>query len=140
MSDGQLELFTPEYVNNQLVHVLEVEDLKPRTKAEWIEVPSNEAVYYFTKTDDDLWLQPDASGDAASLQDYIDHLSSGDNGLYRKVETEMTWQDEVKVLLKESEHCNEGVDIYFHGADKQVSDSQFIKLCHLVASLTNKPE
>lgn len=60
--------------------------------------------------------------------------------LYQRVEREVDWHDIVGNFIKLSDHSNEGVDIYFHGSDKQISDENFIRMCHLVASMTEQPK
>lgn len=55
---------------------------------------------------------------------------------HRKVETEVTWQDEIS---------DDRTHVYIYDLDKQVAidrmpNDMFIAMCHLVASMTDKPE
>lgn len=56
-----------------------------------------------------------------------------------------SWQDEVGKYLKSCKHLNSATMIGFfaHGATHDVerpTDDEFVKLCHLVAEMTDKPE
>ena len=75
------------------------EPVKPRMKVEYVKVCAEEAVYYFNETDDEIYLAPNDDCNPISLQDYINELAIGEDSIYRKVETEITWQDKVKSMF-----------------------------------------
>jgi hypothetical protein len=115
-------------------------DLKPkRTKVEYVKVESSEAVHWFAEFEGDLYQYPSEDAKAITLQQYIDDLASGEDQLYRKVETELTWKDEAKELLlpalRQYKHNNG--DGFVCGYDCEEVGSIVSKL---LASMTDKPE
>ena len=122
---------------------LTLADLKPRTKTEHVKV-DGDSIFH---------LKPDfEAGELYAGTSQFDLITTeGDlcdawvNGyLYRKVEREITWQDEA---------CN-FFDAYQNQDSKDLShwlkfknkngltimQHDFISMCHIVASLTDKPE
>ncbi len=97
-------------VDSFILRAAALEEKKPRTKVGWVDAHHSEAVYYFTKTDDDMYAEPDESQRYDDLQDYINNLEeNGSSSLYRRIETPMTERDELLEALQ-SVWIIDGVD------------------------------
>jgi hypothetical protein len=75
----------------------------------------------------------------------LDALVSCGSNLYRKVEREVTWKDELNDFLEECRWLEDTSEIHEvipkpDTENGEQFDNEFIKMCHLVASLTDKPE
>jgi hypothetical protein len=68
------------------------------------------------------------------------NLYKSDN-IYRKVETEVTWQDELNSFLGRNSVL---YDIEFQSKhvhiDTEIENDQFIEMCHLVSSMNKQPK
>ena len=62
--------------------------------------------------------------------------------LFRKIEAEITWQDEAKCFLENTECLsnNHKIGTILSFSEHSVECSEFISMCHLMASITDKPE
>ena len=105
-----------------------IEDKPVKTKVEYVEIDSEEAAYYFTEYDGGVYVDGGIDDwHTVDLQGYIDYLSSGESIIYRKVETPVTWQEDVNKLL----------DHRVTSPLYQVMDNcqdEFIEMCRKVVS------
>ena len=119
---------------------LTMSDLKPkRTKTEFVRVETSEAKDYHT---DELFFQygeekiePLKSVDAA-------FFIINQHKLVRKVEREVIWQDEVNDFIAKSDaiSLNHKLGMFQAIDADSVECCEFIRMCHLVAGMTVKPE
>ena len=117
--------------------------LKPLTKAEYVRVDKSgdngafwecardfsevlSGVFHYMR-DFELFAVND-------IDELLRHYKA--NNLYRKVETEITWQGEVEEFISKSNTLTvtDFSDFIFEGADDTVV-KEFIEMCHLVSSM-----
>lgn len=132
---------------------LTMKDLKPRAKVEyelikfkfsWKAVRAfedGEALY----TDENYMDKPDEPSYVEVPNAIACHRCHNAQNLYRKVETEITWSELVGDILRESNllSCNHTLGNMINNDGSKLDnhlESEFLKICHLIASMTDKPE
>lgn len=65
-----------------------------------------------------------------------------DYGVHRRIETEVTWQSELAELINKAECISNknNIGMFALYDSNSVECSEFIAMCHLVSSMTDKPE
>jgi hypothetical protein len=123
-------------------------DFKPKVKVEYVSVNKEldggkfwECARDFAEGDCEFFTDGDS---ALKIHTYNTLLANYRSGmLYRKVETELTWQDE---LIEHLRRNRIGLDCAICDGEfdnfslPTLSNKQLIGICHLVASMTDKPE
>ena len=116
-------------------------DIGKRTKTEFVKcsfIASWAALKTFEEGDElyllsnEVYIKP---------QDIYQVVGNHDN-LYRKVEREVTWQDEVNEFIAKSDaiSLNHNLGMFQAFDADSVECCEFIRMCHLVAEMTDKPE
>lgn len=134
IAGGCYELFSSKDFNN-LHYAMLASKTKPRTKAGYVKCEASDASNYHTNELFFHWgdekIVPLRDVDAACF-------IINQHKLVRKVECEITWQDEVEQFIKENEYININMSLdWLIGEGDQ--EQAFIELSHLVASMTDKP-
>lgn len=128
---------------------LNIKKESPRMKVEYVKVDPNEDGGSFWECARDFveggMIYVDELGVAEPVDNHELLFKYKTKRIYRKVEIEITWQGELKEYLENCEELNDD-DSVIHDAYKvSISESckfnkEFIKMCHLVASMTDKPK
>lgn len=128
--------YTNTYDNYFLDKEVTLSDLKPRTKVEYVKCDFEhkwEAVKFMEETEETLYTRPnDEYIELMVCESAVKKMRQGTT-LYRRVESEVTWQGELIGLL-ESNGVKHTDQICL------IPEEVIIKLSHLVASLTDKPD
>lgn len=119
---------------------------KPKTRTEYEKVDLNDAVKII---DDEMSNESNlyfrcSEGDIVPISQISGcDLIMNRHKLVRKVEKEITWQDELKDFLSGTKYLSEDCPIVLDcddGYRRKEWDSEFISMCHHIASITDKPE
>lgn len=137
-SCGKVGAYSTDIIN-PLYKMVKAEEPKPRTKTVYEKVEYEkawEAVKHF-EDGGELWTNFSENGyrKIDSAPDVLRYLYK----LYKQVQKEIDWKDEVKVAADDFEILCLDNDFRDVLTDDRLS-CEFIKICHLVASLTDKPE
>jgi hypothetical protein len=126
--DGQLELFDPAEFND--FYRARKIDLKPRTKTECVKCDFTKLSNVFAEHEiTPLYDYQDADTAKILTDDRILKRFKSGAPFFRKVETEIAWQDEAAALNSNLIIADGLVGM------TPVSDADFIELCHLVSSM-----
>lgn len=122
-------------------------DLKPeRTKAEFVKCEFSSLSKAFEEHEKEPLHIKCVDGEFQCINDLgVLHNVNNGKDLYRKVERDVTWQDEVCEFLNEKPIRGRklSVELIAELDDIEwdvISEPDFIGMCHLVAEMTDKPE
>lgn len=116
---------------------------KPKTKVEYVKCEFKHAWEALKEYQEDgnLFLSAGAVGVYIPPNDIYQVVGNHPN-LYRRIETEITWQDELEEFMSKCVHFDgaNAIQDFYNGQPKiKVLDNEFLSMCHLVVSLTDKP-
>lgn len=127
-----------------------------RTKIEYVKCYFSrewEAVKHYNEVGE--LFDIDCNGNHTNVNDisgaWYEVVCRNYDSLYRQVEVEIDWRDEVKSFLESCGKINGGssLDEFTYKSNSDFEhinksnddyDNEFVRLCHLVADLTDKPE
>jgi hypothetical protein len=148
-------------LRNAIIFVEQAEDktpkqAKPRTKAQYVECETLQSALddFESKSGIEFYCSIDGVNRITSVKSLA--LAYGNDSLYRKVETEITWQDAFQEFIFDNEI---GLDIVCDSISKTnkygeleikqgeksyningITEEMLLKMCHLVESMTDRPE
>jgi len=114
-----------------------------KMKVEYVEAKFNHAWEAVKEYQEEGDLFCDVAGSYEVIPNAMSaHRAFNGENIYRRVETEVTWQGELAELISKSECISNkhNIGMFSSFDSNSVECSDFIAMCHIVASMTDKPE
>ena len=131
---GVGELFSISKGSKQLT----LADFKPKTKVEYFKlvgVPKLSELFEIFEADELYTKSMHCHKQVCSIEAVIKLFSNA--GAYRKVETEVTWQDELISFItncSDNSNLKYNVSLIDDDSGMDLSEDEFIEMCHLVSN------
>jgi hypothetical protein len=133
--DDHLGFASEKFCIEQGCRKVTLADLKPRTKVRYVLV-GDESIFSLKEDFEKGNLYDGPIHTKVTREAHL--ISSWNNGiLYRRVEKELTWWDELKVNYAFKRNDS---GLIVMKDESAFTDVNFISMCHLVASMTDKPQ
>jgi hypothetical protein len=133
---------------NKIGDIINGKQVKPRTKTEYIGlhfIKKWEAVKFMEETGESLFYISNNEYIELFVPESAIKKVRQQSALYRKVETEITWQSELKLFLDESNHIDGGspIETAIEHPKSKVDrdwDNEFVQMCRVVVDAVDNKE